>query len=76
MVKVIIFFLFIIIAASIFVGYMVALMGKQNYDIKLKIKVDNKGNIYFLKQYLIRGFVFKTETVARYSVEKNEFQVY
>ena len=72
----IIFFLFIIIAASIFVGYMVALMGKQNYDIKLKIKVDNKGNIYFFKQYLIRGFVFKTETVARYSVEKNEFQVY
>lgn len=74
----IIFFLFIIIASSVFIGYMVALISKQKqeYDIKLKIKVDNKNNIYFLKQYLIRGFVFKTETVARYSVEKNEFQVY
>ena len=74
----IIFFLFIIIASSVFIGYMVALISKQKqeYDIKLKIKVDNKNNIYFLKQYFIRGFVFKTETVARYSVEKNEFQVY
>lgn len=63
-----------IILSSGFIGYLFGLKSKQ--DVKLKAKVDEKGNIYFLKQYFIRGFLFKTITIARYSVEKNEFQVY
>ena len=70
------FFLIMIILSSGFVGYLLGLKSKQEMDVKLKAKFDEKGNIYFLKQYFIRGFLFKVKTIARYSVEKNEFQVY
>ena len=71
-----IFFMIMIILSSGFIGYLFGLKSKQEMDVKLKAKVDEKGNIYFLKQYFIRGFLFKVKTIARYSVEKNEFQVY
>lgn len=65
-----------IILSSGFIGYLFGLKSKQQMDVKLKAKVDEKGNIYFLKQYFIRGFLFKVKTIARYSSEKHEFQVY
>lgn len=71
-----IFFMIMIILSSGFIGYLLGLKSKQEMDVKLKAKADEKGNIYFLKQYLIRGFLFKTETIARYSSKKHEFQVY
>ena len=65
-----------IILSSGFIGYLFGLKSKQEMDVKLKAKVDEKGNIYFLKQYFIRDFLFKVKTIARYSSEKHEFQVY
>lgn len=74
--KLIIFFLIIIIVSSVFIGYLASKLLEPIKYTKLNIKIDEKNNVYFLKQYFSNKKIIKTETVARISSDRNEFQVY
>lgn len=76
MVKLIIIFLIIVIIASGSIGYFISKLLEPVKFTKLQIKIDEKNNVYFIKQYFLNRKLIKTETVARISSDRNEFQVY
>ena len=65
-----------IIVSSFFIGYLASNLLEPIKYTKLNIKIDEKNNVYFLKQYFSNKKIIKTETVARISSNRNEFQVY
>lgn len=72
----IIIFLMIVIIASSSIGYFISKLLEPVKFTKLQIKIDEKNNVYFIKQYFSNRKLIKTETVARISSDRNEFQVY
>ncbi len=64
------------ILIGILLEYLCNYFFNKNYDIKMKIVVDKKNNIYFLKQYFEKNKLIKIQRIAKISNDQSEIQIY